>query len=132
MAVSYQQRIAARSAERFQEVVEETKKSYMEFFSLLVDAKSPEERQAFYQNVDWNWLQHLDPDLWAKLSQDALNLEKEQQKKRIDELAQFEQQQYTEAHAFRPQIEPFGFTPSSPAAAGLGLSSPLPLGRFGR
>ena len=123
----YWKRLSKNAAERFVQTVEENKKFYFDAVSQLLEARKPAERKAFYDTLDWNEIRHLDGDLWARLSKDALSLAKEEQEKRFEELKQWERRNFVEAAAFRPTIQPFGYLPQSSGAAQLGLNRRLPL-----
>mgnify|MGYP001606553483 CR=1 FL=1 len=131
MADSYWARIAKNAAQEFIDTVEKSRESTRNLFFQLVEAVPPEERRAQYQQIDWEKLRQFSPELWAKLSQDALAIEEREQKKRFDALKEWENRQYVEAAAFRPQLTPYGYLPNSPGAQSIGLTQPLPLLRYG-
>ena len=126
---SYWQRIAKNAAVEFIDTVDKSREATRNLFFELVEAAPPEDRRATYNQVDWDSLRLASPELWAKLTKDALGLEEREQKKEFEALKEWEGRQYIGAAAFRPQLTPYGYLPNSPGAQQVGLTTPLPLMR---
>ena len=113
------------------EIVDEARKTAIDSFFELTETSEKADREQFYAGVDWEKVRQLSPDLWPRLTDDALKIEEAKRQAEVKRLQEYEHQQYIQAAAFRPQLAPYGYLPGSPSAADLGLAMPLPLGRYG-
>lgn len=113
------------------EIVDEAREAALQNFFDLTETSSRQERKLFYAGLDWERVRMLAPSLWPRMTADALAIAEADRQAQIKALQDYEHQQYIEAAAFKPQLAPYGYLPTSPAAADLGLGMPLPLGRYG-
>lgn len=135
-------RLIADGVEEAQRLVEYNLSVLIEeAWPALVDMSPPDDRTVFYdsladgshaEGLTWDKVREVSAQLYAKMTDDALNLEERRRRQQQEALREWERQQYTAAAAFRPQLTPYGYIPGSPSAGQLGLSGSLPMGRFGR
>ncbi len=71
----------------------------------LLEREPPEQRQEFYDVLDWNKLRDTSPKLWTRLSADALDLEERQRDQQAKALASLEAMIAKQNNAFRPQVQ---------------------------
>ncbi len=125
--------------EEFLRLSEEAERNVYDYvIPMLLEEQSPEQRDQFYHGVDWGKFKQDAPLLWAKESQDALNIQSRAAKKDMvpaDALAQLRDQQRQEGFEFQRQVQSptvFGLhTAPFRSAEDMGLNSPPPMGRFG-
>lgn len=112
-------------------IIDEAKAQAFESFFQLVEGSDVTDRGLFYQGVDWDTVQQMAPDLYPRMSADALSIQEAERQKQIKALQDYEHQMYVQAAAFKPQLAPYGFNMGSPSSQSMGLETPISMGRFG-
>lgn len=124
MATNEWRQIITQSVSEFEKLVGEFEDAiYDEVIPALTELTPPEERAAFFDQVDWDLLRQDAPKLWARMSKQALDGAERQQRR-------YDAEQRRLDWDFRPQVlerPVFGLQSGQQRDAGLQQIN-LPLG----
>ncbi len=128
--------------EEFMRLCEEAEKSVYDYVApAILEVQPAEQRQQFYEGLDWGQLKQTSPHLWAKYSKDALDIQGREAKKEMlpgpEALQQLRDEERIEGFEFQRYVQPptvFGLKTGvhrNTGDVGLDSNFSIPMGKFG-